>query len=112
LGRVVGERGKDIAVMEEQRMTRTAKNAAKREAEGKGAPVTDKMENADKEEIRARREQEANKKKRKRAGKTVAKVIIWLVVIAVVIFLTLFLAAKIGEFDSIGHMIEYIKSQF
>lgn len=52
------------------------------------------------------------KKKKKSAGKIVALVIIWAVVICVVIFLTLFFASKIGEFESIPAMLDYIKGQF
>jgi cell division septal protein FtsQ len=59
------------------------------------------------EEIKARRA----KRKRRTAGRTVALVIVWLVVIAAVVFLTLFIASKIGEFDSISDMLEFIKNE-
>ena len=36
-------------------------------------------------------------------------VIIWLIVIAAVIFVTLFLASRIGQFESIGDMLNYIR---
>lgn len=53
-------------------------------------------------------QQKPPKKKKKN---TLLKVIIWLVVIALVIFLTLFLASKIGQFDSIMEMIRWIMDQ-
>lgn len=50
-------------------------------------------------------------KKKGSALKTLLKVIIWLAVIAAVIFATLFLSAKIGHFDSIPALIDYIRAQ-
>lgn len=57
-------------------------------------------------------EKEKKKKKKNRVGITILKVVIWIIVIAVAIFLTLYFASKIGEFNSIGDMLNYIKSQF
>ncbi|MCL1830420.1 MAG: hypothetical protein FWG21_03220 [Oscillospiraceae bacterium] len=39
------------------------------------------------------------------------RIVIWLVIIAAIVFLTLFLAARIGEFNSIMEMIDWIKDQ-
>ena len=50
-------------------------------------------------------------KKKGSALKTLLKVIIWLAVIALIIFVTLFLASKIGHFDSIPALIDYIRAQ-
>ena len=49
--------------------------------------------------------------KPKRKKRVLLRLIIWLVIIAGVIFLTLFLAARIGEFDSIMDMLNWIKDQ-
>lgn len=53
-----------------------------------------------------------DKKKKRSPGKTALIIIIWIVVILVVIFLTLFLASKIGQFESIGAMLIWIRGQF
>lgn len=50
-------------------------------------------------------------KQKKKSKKTWLKVIIWLVVIAAIVFLTLYLSAKIGQFDSIPDLLDYIKAQ-
>jgi len=52
------------------------------------------------------------KKRKKSAVGTVIKLLVWLLIIALGIFLTLFLAARIGEFESIPAMLEYIRGQF
>ena len=50
-------------------------------------------------------------KKKKKNNKWLS-FLIWVAVIIVVIFLTLFLAARIGQFESIRAMIDWIVSQF
>ncbi len=50
-------------------------------------------------------------KKKGKGGKLVLKIIIWLLVIGAVVFFTLFLAAKIGQFKSIGDMLRWIQGQ-
>lgn len=52
--------------------------------------------------------QPPKKKKKKRVW---LRILIWVVVIAAVIFVTLFLASKIGQFDSIMEMIRWIMNQ-
>lgn len=49
--------------------------------------------------------------KPKRKKRVLLRIVIWLVIIAVIIFVTLFLAARIGEFDSIMDMLDWIKDQ-
>ena len=49
--------------------------------------------------------------KPKKKKRVLLRIIIWLVIIAVVVFVTLFLAARIGEFDSIMDMLNWIKDQ-
>jgi len=49
--------------------------------------------------------------KPKRKKRILLRIVIWLVIIAAIIFLTLFLAARIGEFDSIMDMLNWIKEQ-
>ena len=52
-----------------------------------------------------------NKRKRKKEKKWL-KFLIWTGIVLIVIFLTLFLSSRIGRFDSIASMLEYIRSQF
>ena len=53
----------------------------------------------------------ANKPKKKGPIRVLLVLIIWLVVLAAVVFLVLFLAAKIGEFNSIADMLAYVRTQ-
>ncbi len=52
-----------------------------------------------------------DRKKKRSTVKKVVIVLVWIAVIAAIAFLVLFLASKIGQFDSIGSMIEYIRTQ-
>ena len=52
------------------------------------------------------------KKRKKSAAGAIIRLLIWILIIALGIFLTLFLAARIGEFESIPAMLEYIRGQF
>ena len=51
-------------------------------------------------------------KRKSRAGRQALKIVGWLLVIALVLFLVLFLASKIGQFQSIPAMLRYIRAQF
>ncbi len=53
-----------------------------------------------------------NKKKRRSVIKKIAIAILWVAAIAVVAFLVLFIASKVGQFNSIGDMLDYIWAQF
>jgi cytoskeletal protein RodZ len=79
-------------------------NVPVKEDDGKGA--------AENQPSPGSRSEKNRKKKKGRAGKTVLKVVIWIIIIAAAIFLTLYLASKIGEFESIGDMLNYIRAQF
>jgi len=64
-------------------------------------------------EIAAKEQKREKSEKRQRSiFKGIMKIVIWVCVIALLIFLTLFLSSRIAEFDSIGDMIRYIRSQF
>ncbi len=52
------------------------------------------------------------RKKNRSALKKAAIVLLWLAAIAAVVFLVLFIASRIGQFDSIGAMLNYIWAQF
>ena len=51
------------------------------------------------------------RRKRKKEKKWL-KFLIWTGIVILVIFLTLFLSSRIGRFESIGSMLEYIRLQF
>ena len=53
-----------------------------------------------------------SKKKKKSKSKPVLSFLLWTGVAVIVIFLMLFLSSRIGEFESIGAMLAYIRSQF
>jgi len=57
-------------------------------------------------------QEELQEKRKKRKQKKICKFLIWTGVVIIVIFLTLFLSSRIGRFDSIASMLEYISSQF
>lgn len=50
-------------------------------------------------------------KKKNKTVRLIVKILIWLVIIVGVIFLTLFLASKIGQFESIRAMLDFIRSE-
>ena len=56
--------------------------------------------------------QKGKKKRKKSAARTILLLLLWILIIALGIYLTLFLAARIGEFESIPAMLEYIRGQF
>lgn len=55
-----------------------------------------------------------NNEKQKTNGKLkfLFRFLIWTAVVIAAIFLTLFLSARIGQFESIAAMLEYIRAQF
>jgi len=52
------------------------------------------------------------KKKNKETRRKVFVALFWTLIVAGSAFLIFFLAARIGQFDSIGDMFDFIKSQF
>ena len=55
-------------------------------------------------------EERKEKKKDSRTARRVRSIIIWVVVIALMIFVVFFLSYKIGEFESIPDMFNFIRS--
>ena len=68
-------------------------------------------EAANKEALESDREK-IKKEEKKRKRKRVLVFILWLVLVAVFAFLMLFLSSRIGEFDSIRDMLNFIAAQF
>ena len=60
---------------------------------------------------RAEKPEERENKKKKKTVKKIIVVVIWILVVALAIFLTLFIASKVGRFDTIADMLDYIRSQ-
>ena len=57
-------------------------------------------------------EKEKEDKKGKEARRKTIVAILWILLIAGFAFLVLFLASRIGQFDSIADMFDFIKEQF
>jgi len=64
------------------------------------------------ESDRRLKEEEIKKEEKKRKRRRVLVFILWVLIVAGFAFLMLFLSSRIGEFDSIRDMLNFIAAQF
>lgn len=58
------------------------------------------------------RESQEKEQRNKRLKRKVLKVLAWTFVVAIVAFLVLFISSKVGQFESIADMLDFISRHF